>query len=163
MTVPTDLETCAGQTTLRIFAWHLVEELTEALDERPHVQFMSAPKFLGELADCFHFAIELLVRSGMKAEDFQFILEEPTNSMLAPIQARDKLIQNLGRAIHQLKFKIWKQDPKPTTIREYHWDLKVFFNSFLQLIRSEGYSHRELLDAYFAKAKTNHQRIAAGV
>ncbi len=73
--VPVDLHDNAGQARLKDFAWRITEELGEAmqcLKNKPWKQthmLTDVDHYKEELADAFHFFVELCILSGIEAED----------------------------------------------------------------------------------------------
>jgi len=72
--IPVDLHDCKGQARLKDFAWRVTEEIGEAMNclkNKPWKQthmLTDEEHYLEELADAFHFFIELCILSGMDAE-----------------------------------------------------------------------------------------------
>ncbi len=72
--VPVDLDSAKGQQRLKDFAWRVTEELGEAMNclkNKPWKQTqMETDKehFVEEIADAFHFFIELCILIGLDAE-----------------------------------------------------------------------------------------------
>jgi hypothetical protein len=77
--VPVDLTTHEGQAVLRSYAWYITEELGEAMNllkNRPWKQKtypVEVYKFYEELADAFHFFVELCILSGLSADDLYLL------------------------------------------------------------------------------------------
>ncbi|NIV96156.1 hypothetical protein GWN42_26045 [candidate division KSB1 bacterium] len=71
--VPVDMHSAQGQARLKDFAWRITEELGEAMNclkNKPwkKTQMLTdVTHYKEELADAFHFMIELMILSGMDA------------------------------------------------------------------------------------------------
>jgi len=72
--VPVDLNSHLGQARLKDFAWRITEELGEAMNCLKNKPWKTTQMltdqthYLEELADAFHFMIELMILSGLDAE-----------------------------------------------------------------------------------------------
>jgi hypothetical protein len=72
--VPVDLHSHSGQARLKDFAWRITEELGEAMNclkNKPWKQsqmLTDTDHYLEEIADAFHFFIELCILSGIDAK-----------------------------------------------------------------------------------------------
>lgn len=73
--VPVDINSHTGQNRLKNFAWRITEELGEAMNclkNKPWKQTMmetDEQHYQEELADAFHFFIELCILSGISAKE----------------------------------------------------------------------------------------------
>lgn len=72
--VPVNMHDPKGQARLKDFAWRITEEIGEAMNclknkpwKQTHME-TDVPHYQEELADAFHFFIELLILSGIDAE-----------------------------------------------------------------------------------------------
>ncbi|MDE2098833.1 MAG: hypothetical protein KGL39_16390 [Patescibacteria group bacterium] len=72
--IPVDLNSAKGQARLKDFAWRVTEELGEAMNclkNKPWKQsqmLTDIDHYLEEIADAFHFFVELCILSGIDAE-----------------------------------------------------------------------------------------------
>ena len=72
--VPVNIHDAAGQARLKDFAWRVTEELGEAMNtlkNKPWKQsqmLTDETHYLEEIADAFHFFIELCILSGLDAQ-----------------------------------------------------------------------------------------------
>lgn len=71
--VPVDIDDPAGQDRMKETAWRIVEELGEAMNCLKNKPWKQSPlatdqlHFYEELADFFHFSIELFIEAGLDA------------------------------------------------------------------------------------------------
>lgn len=72
--VPVDIDSHLGQARLKDFAWRITEEIGEAMNclkNKPWKQtqmLTDVDHYMEELADAFHFIIELFILSGIDAQ-----------------------------------------------------------------------------------------------
>lgn len=165
-----NLDRPLNQDRLRGLAWHTIEEFTEALDEPGESR-------LEELADTFHFLVELLITSGVTPSYLrQNIQMEPLAGLMAygvlknwPSYDEKELttlqlsfVVCLGAAMNTLKNRPWKQTMRETDIAVYFMRLRVATIEFLTVVAYMGYPAAELHRAYIRKNDINHQRIQGG-
>lgn len=166
--VALNLDRHSTQDRLRSLAWHTVEEFTEALDATPSTQ-------LEELADTFHFLVELLITSGVRPGWLS-----PAQNKLAALMTYGvednwpsfdtremptlqlSFVVSLGSAMNTLKNRPWKQTERETDIPVYFTRLKIALVEFLTVVSYMGYSAEDLYNAYFKKNSENHRRIQGG-
>jgi hypothetical protein len=73
--VPVDLQSYTGQARLKDFAWRITEELGEAMNCLKMKSWKTTPMdtdvdhYKEELADAFHFFVELCILSGIGAHE----------------------------------------------------------------------------------------------
>ena len=73
--VPVDLHSHLGQHRLKDFAWRITEELGEAMNCLKNKPWKSTPMqtdvqhYKEEIADAFHFFVELCILSGISPQD----------------------------------------------------------------------------------------------
>ena len=73
------------------------------------------------------------------------------------------LVESLAWAMHELKYKPWKQAPKDTQVANYqHKLLQVLFD-YIEYARSYDLDPEGLFNLYMGKSKVNKERIANGV
>lgn len=139
--IPADLSSYEGQAVIRLFLTYFAEEIWEAREEKGQARIV-------EYADALHFVVELCLRVAV-VPDEEYVAPLPPNAYI-------------GMILRGLRQKPWKQalvDSKVHLIRHYTQGL---FWAFLKMVEDEGITEEKLLEAYFAKAKTNHQRISSG-
>jgi len=114
---PVDLHDAHAQHKLKDYAWRFTEELTEATEARA-IHPDTPEHFEEELADAYHFLVELMTLSGTEHRipgepgecrlDWMFDQCNgwPYNSSLDSMAY--KAIECLGRAMNCLKNKPWK-------------------------------------------------------
>jgi hypothetical protein len=160
---PYDIQDPQAQKALRATAWYMIEELGEVWSS--HIE---ADRLI-EIADVFHFLVELFICSGIGPEflypahrvdkdrlDFAFETSVDSN------QAIEYLVYSLAVAMHCLKAKPWKAHPKTTSITLYHACLKPVFFAFIDFAANNGVTSESLFNAYMRKADVNKERIDGG-
>jgi len=166
-----NLDRPLNQDRLRGLAWHVIEEFTEALDGPKDEQ-------LEELADTFHFLVELLITSGVTPSYLSRHLSsgEPLTRMMSegilenwasldPLERpilQLSFVVCLGSAMNLLKNRPWKQTMRETDIPIYFARLRVATVEFLTVVGYMGYSAADLYQAYLGKHEVNQQRIREG-
>lgn len=167
--VPVDLLSFAGQDTIRGHAWRIVEEVAEAREARVKGTFNS---FVEEMADVLHFVVELMILSDVEVVD---LADRDASigdrlTLCYPMRGRPKIsedsawlefLDTLGDAIHELRWKAWKQNPVATNVKAYRWKLNDVFFAFCKVCDSAGIGPDLLHMAYFAKHRVNVERINA--
>lgn len=154
--LPMELNTRACQDRLRQFYAYIQEEVVEALTAKEE----DVP---GELSDILHFTTEFCLISGIQASRVEAVYEahraldifEPP-SMEHPLWTFQI---NLGLAMNQLKYKPWKQSPKPTDPEAFTSKVCTAYAYLLQAIRTAGCDPHTI---YFDKHKENVERIQTG-
>lgn len=161
--VPVNLQNRHGQARLRQLAWRIVEECAEVRSSREldHTH--------EELADVCHFLVELMVTAGCEPdfaeargramEDWFFETEAPIGGELCLLN----FIHKLALAIHQLKWRAWKQNPPSTDELKFKQHLAIAFHSFASLCAAYGMTADDLYAQYIRKNETNQKRISDGV
>lgn len=160
--IPFNLEDPKAQKQLRATAWYIVEEIGEVLDATNDNERHE------EVVDVFHFLTELLLCSGIGAKNiyprrddklehmFELAFNDTTlNSIL-------HLTERLADAMHCLKAKPWKQNPKITSIVMYQHKLIGVLFAFIEFAKSFGLTPDSLFSLYMGKAKVNQERIDTG-
>ena len=164
------LDVPGDQSIAREMAWNTVEEMAEALavitsktQDKNHL--------LDEVADSFSFYIELLIISGMTADDFK-----PTKStqkdklggwfdvdsdayQTDTRRAHSIFVEKLAIAINNLKNRKWRKTNVHTNDFIYKKDLFVTFLNFVRFVKELGLTDHDLFDAYVRKVEVNKFRI----
>lgn len=151
--IPFDLTSPKAQKQLRATAWYIVEEIGEALEADGDLQ---------ELVDVLHFLVELCLCSGVTPKELHSKGLSELYELCSPFSHR-LLIRNLALAMHCLKAKPWKSNPKPSNIEGYKMYLKGAFYSYISFVKFYGVTAPQLFEAYMGKAKVNQERIDGGV
>jgi len=179
---PVNLDDRFDQQRLKDLAWRVTEELTEATEARFH-----SPEDLThcreELADAFHFLIELSLTAGLTRRDIINNLKmgriEGSNTFLQGCLLKTmfrevsqkqhgqqhlnvacyKLIEDIGKAMNCLKNKPWKQTHLITDKPKFIGHL---CNSFLRMADCSldlGMDADQFYKMYFKKSEVNKFRI----
>lgn len=151
--IPFDLKSPKAQKQLRATAWFIVEEIGEALEAD------GSPE---ELADVLHFIVELCLFSGVTPNDIHSKGWEALFELCSPFSQR-LLIRNLAAAMHCLKAKPWKVNPKVSDTYQYKDFLVQVFYSFISFAKFYGLTANGLFYAYMGKAQVNQERIDGGI
>ena len=171
--VPVGLHNSAGQARLKDFAWRITEELVEAIDAihdgESHVH--------EELADTLHFLVEMMILSGITADDIApnrfelgldtlgavFLavqsLESPDRSKPSPIELSMEFIRQLGMSCHTLKCKPWKQSQVLTDVKVFRARMIGAFYAFIKVCLAFNLDDQSLFELYFKKSEVNKFRI----
>jgi len=162
--IPVDIRTFAGQEILRGHAWRIVEEVGEMLTAHTT---LSRQDWLEEVADVFHFVVELCIVAGIDDLPVIAVEDRLTLAFLTPSSSVDfdqfwlVFIEGLADAMHELKWKAWKKNPAPSNVRAFQWKLEDMVNQFFRACSASGISADELHCEYFKKHKVNQDRISA--
>ncbi len=175
-----DLNDRHAQSFVKDHAFRVVEELCEAvqqLEQEP----ANRNAILEEMADVYHFLIELCLTVGMNDLTIAYHgdqsvpvdstgckLKDLMDSMLWSTnddyrQAGWEVIKEIGLATNPLKNRPWKQSTRETNIDDVHFHLSCAHNNFLRLCVHLGINHVMLYSAYMGKNAANHNRIEDGV
>lgn len=162
--IPFKLSDCLAQKQLRTTAWYIVEEMGEVLKAKTSEDRQK------EIVDVFHFLVELLICSGIEAWQIYPIVEADKLDKLFiealhmdTDEATLDFVEELAWAIHHLKAKPWKQNPRPTSEIMYKHKLLGAFFAFIHYAKSYGLTPDLLFNSYMGKAKINKERIDSGV
>ena len=172
---PVPLHTLAGQRVIKDFAWRTVEELTESYEAwEKHQGDRSVAELhaLEELADSFHFFVELLHFAGITAQQcFDTVLEFPYVDRLTrdfPHQTDENRYRRIslywsatyriGIAMNFLRNKPWKQSQVPTDERRFREACLVAFAALVDCWAGIGYTMEELFQFYMRKSEVNKFR-----
>jgi len=143
-----NIDTLAGQNKLRLTIYFFLEELTEARHAEPS-------DLVEEFADALHFLVELALFSGLTPEEID------TSPTFQGTGNWEDVYATAMLAGHELKFKPWKQNPKPTSSAKFRQFVCQIFAEFFALVcQSYGIDLQVLYEAYHAKHRVNNQRIA---
>jgi hypothetical protein len=160
--IPFDLANPLAQKQLRTTAWYMIEEIGEALDatnERDKHE---------EVVDVCHFLIELLLCSGINPGSIYPAREDKLERMFelaqpgATFTSTLHLVERLADAMHCLKAKPWKKNPKDTSLVIYRHKLIGVFFAFIEFAKSYGLDPDSLYNLYLGKANVNKERIDSG-
>jgi hypothetical protein len=170
--VPVNLDDAKGQARIKDFAWRCTEELMEAMDA-----YRNKTHFGEEIADAFHFLVELTILAGYSNKDvvenfgpykgiyevggddldllYSVIHVENVDSTLKSVM--DFLIA-LGMTCHTLKNKPWVQTQRVTDKKEFKRRLLYSFLKFIRLCFVTEIDAQSLYDLYFRKSEVNKFR-----
>ena len=179
---PVNLDDKFAQQRLKDLAWRVTEELTEATEARFH-----SPEDLThcreELADAFHFLVELALTAGLTRVDLvhnchlapivdaqTFVQGCVLKSLFREVSHKHhgqqhlkiacyNLIEDIGLAMNCLKNKPWKQTHITTNKPKF---LLHLCNSFLRIADCAldlGMSADDFYKMYFRKSEVNKFRI----
>lgn len=180
--VPVDLDDAKGQARIKDFAWRCTEELMEAMDAHQH-----KIHFGEEIADAFHFLVELIILSGLTAMDMAMHLYPDIKVGILPNEGiplqeiEDKLdllfrsysiegkagsirfvvtefLIALGMTCHTLKNKPWVQTQRITDKEEFKKRLVKTFQEFIGICIAAEIDSESLFNLYFRKSKVNEFR-----
>lgn len=171
---PVSLHTFNGQRIIKDFAWRTVEELAESFEawqkhDDPKIAELHA---LEELADSFHFFVELLQFAGISAQqcldvvtEFPFVNRLIRDFPAKPDEVRynrvtlywDVTYKN-GVAMNYLRNKPWKQSQVPTDERRFREACLVTFAALVDCWAGIGYTMEELFQFYMRKSEVNKFR-----
>ena len=149
---PVNIDAPRVQWFIKEQAWRITEELLEWRDASSGLHKDE------ELADAWHFALELLIWSEtpMSTLTLQDLLEFPDPPpTLNPHEQFLLVLTSLGRAMQCLKNKPWKQTPTSTDIGMYQGALLDFLKKLGYFTASLGWAPSTLYDRYMRKAAVN--------
>lgn len=165
--VPVDLNDAKGQARIKDFAWRCTEELMEGMDA-----FQHKIHFEEEIADAFHFLVELVILSGFTATDMathlalsgdedklDLLFDSYTHRITMTIkQTVLKFLTSLGMTCHLLKNKPWVQTQRLTDKKEFKIRLIYAFNEFMGICHAAKITSKTLYNLYFRKSDVNKFR-----
>lgn len=147
-----------AQAKLRMLAGYVVEEIAEALDEK----WCGSTNFHEEIADAFHYLVELLIVSGVPIQHGDLESTFAT-AMKFTCQAEgmewSQFIVTLMRAINMLKNKPEKKRLRPLDLGLFRVRLVQAFEYFIAAAKHDGITAEILAASYFSKADVNNQRL----
>jgi hypothetical protein len=161
---PISLHTAAGQRVIKDFAWRTVEELTESCEawqKHGHDEIAAKEHALEELADSFHFFVEMLVFAGISVEqclelgNFENVLHEEAGA-LSSIYWRPTYA--IGLAMNFLRNKAWKTSQVATDEKRFREALLQAYFQMTYIWAELGYTWRDLYTYYFRKSEVNKFR-----
>lgn len=160
--VPLSIDSKRGQEAMRLLAWRFTEEIGEAID----ADYKRLPAlFREEVADAFHFLVEILIFAGVSVSDASQALRDsplPRISMVGNNRDQGWLdtILELTLAINRLKNRPWSRTEKPLAdIPVFRRALTRVFRRFFHSAETCGISYSDLLESYEKKNEINHARI----
>lgn len=160
--VPLDLDTKRSQEGLRLLAWRITEEVGEAL----HALYLNQHEsFREEVADVFHFIVELMILVDVTPTEANHLLIErgyPSRVMIN--QDSDRcwmdLIVELALALNHLKNRPWSKKEKPLEAPElFRRAVSRVFVRFITACGRSGIDYYQLFGSYIKKNEINHGRI----
>ena len=169
--VPVDLDDAKGQARIKDFAWRCTEELMEAMDAHQHKIHLGE-----EIADAFHFLVELVILAGFNAEDI--VQDPPLGEIRDKSDRLDILYREaatmgygavlfdtimwflipLGMTCHCLKNKPWVRTQRVTDKKEFKEKLCFAFRRFIYICIMAGIDAQGLYSLYYRKSKVNEFR-----
>jgi hypothetical protein len=165
--VPVDIHDRMGQARLKDFAWRVTEELMESLEAyRLHPELDTHYK--EEIADAFHFLVELAILSGIGPAEIGTATcnRDALSGMFSfhtgarPFdQSIVEVILSVGRGMNLLKNKPWKNTHMVTDVPRYAAFIIESFRYFAAVCTAGGMTPDDLFDLYFRKSEVNKFRI----
>lgn len=153
------------QALARRYAWQITEEVCEALD------VYGEDSFQEEVADVYHFLIELLLVMEMDLDiremmpnslEEQFELRSPHIEDgfpgMSPLDYWTLFIQQLGMTMNRLKNRPWRIINRPTDRPAFLEDLRLCFIAFYHACDASDVTPLSLTLAYSSKSIINEQR-----
>lgn len=168
-----NLNTCAGQARIRELTARVCMECAEFERTTPR-----STESLDELADVFHFLVELFIcigvdpktispHCGNHADHDSLVCSFVVAANTITVRSLDtryvwaELTDALWHWVNQLKFKPWKRHPKKTDVEAFRSCAKAIFVSFLRICLYLDVDDNALNAAYFRKHQENESRIAS--
>lgn len=163
------------QYVIKDYAWRTIEELAEAYEDVETIE-LNRDHFYEELADVFHFFVELCLvlelnpgafidinPIGQDVLEFLFNLAEPEGSGdNARYKQHFQFTTTLGLAMECLKNKPWKQKESPVDWPKFLHLIRASMFELISLYKLEGLTADKLYEIYMRKAAINHERIRSG-
>ena len=167
-----DLHDRFAQHRLKDFAWRITEELAEASEAmRLHP---GTNHGIEEIADAYHFLVELSLMVGWTADIFTEQLQLGPSDRLDQMfkyayQTRDQtrptvyeafwfFTETLGITMNRLKNKPWKTTHMMTDTTKFHTSLAQTHCAFMVLCASLELTAGDLYRIYFQKSEVNKFR-----
>lgn len=159
--IPFDVTNTYAQKQLRATAWYMVEEIGEVLTAPLETQ-------QEEVIDVLHFLVELLICSGITPEQIYPASKDKLSDLFLNHShiyenSCEYLIETLAIAVHHLKAKPWKANPKETLVTIYQNDLVQVLFAFIEFAGFYGLTPDSLYNIYMGKANVNQKRIEGNV
>lgn len=177
--MPWRLDSRPYQEEFRLLAWRCTEEVIEAIEEYAASSFGQIEKFHEEIADAFHFFVELCLATGVTPDEvldgLPMVAEDwtPGSCRLshsfrfcgtAPGDGIDTrwycFVHLLGKAMFRFRQRPWRTDDRKTDRAAFVSDLSAAYFSFITACKRSGLNADSLYAAYFAKSKINDQRTS---
>lgn len=165
---PVSLHTQHGNRIIRDFAWRTVEELAESYEAwYKHAGHEDGELHaLEEMADAFHFWVELLLYAGVNAYTLRNLAFPPLVASYGdnPPKALHYwyVTFKIGIAMNFLRNKAWKTSQVPTDEKRFREALLDAHVAMLQLWSEQGYGPDVLFAFYFKKSEVNKFRQRTG-
>lgn len=172
--IPVDLDDAKVQARIKDFAWRCTEELMEAMDAYQHKTHLGE-----EIADAFHFLVELVILAGFSAKDIvkgvylkEIQDKSPTEDKLDVLYREAGttgygavlfdtvmwFLISLGMTCHCLKNKPWVKTQRVTDKEEFKKRLCFAFRRFIYICIMAGIDAESLYGLYFRKSEVNKFR-----
>lgn len=151
-----DLDIPSDQQLIRAMAWSVVEEAGEAIEVvegSKHFEHL-----LDEVADMSHFYIELLIMSGISAEEFKEHSSRVLETYDYSVAFKDFTVR-LALTVNTLKNRFWRKTNLKTDQEKYRERLIGTVESFLRFVYSLKINKEKFVDAYLRKNEVNKFRI----
>lgn len=159
-----------NQLRIREYAWRIVEEIGEAFNEG-----MNTAKKHEEIADAFHFLIEMFIVCDMSELSFESssVYSDALAYAFAKIETSSEdfvnqddywmaFIRDLSMTMNVLKNKPWKSTYRSTDTALFFTRMQWLLTSFCRAAFHSGLRCERLYEEYMRKADVNHRRIDAG-
>lgn len=148
------------QEEFRLLAWRFTEELQEARAEMIILR-ESKETLREEIADAFHFLVELGLAIGMAPDSGLPPLE--TIESLPTAHWKPHLpfwfcVSSMAALMVSFRQRPWRTDNRLTWTARVHQAFNYLLIDFYRLCKELGISSDELFSAYMAKNAVNHQR-----
>lgn len=157
-----DYDNARFQMKARRLAWQITEEIGEAVE----IRALGSSDFVVEVADAFHFLLELIIVCEAIGIFHESTLEEIFEDLSTPVHGSDpwlNVIVQLSRAANLLKNRPHKRISTPTPASRLKTRLRDTFYAFGRACIYSDITAMDLASAYFGKAKLNDGRIEGGV
>jgi dimeric dUTPase (all-alpha-NTP-PPase superfamily) len=168
------IDSTKRQYVMKDFAWRITEELMEAVEAWRKWQFSRNDTDLEhsqeEIADSFHFFVELLILAGISDKDLMMECQgkDPITFYMASMSAaRDQLdidsrivvfLEALGCAMNCLKQKPWKQTQMFTDIKKFRQLLHKAFGRWVYMAQGFKLTSKGIVEIYLKKHRVNEFR-----
>lgn len=165
---PLRLNSRSDQEHFRLLAWRLFEEVTEAISAIE----MRKPRLVveEEVADAFHFLVELGLATGIRAGDVEDLFQKDKvvyplagTSVENKITAWMTFSASLGFHMQVLRQRPWRTDDRLTELNRWLKEYRTTFSQFLGTCGVCSISLDDLYVAYFSKSKINDERTRAQI
>lgn len=173
---PWPIDDRKAQEAFRLLAWRCTEEVIEAVELHfecvDHFSEYEA-KFNEEVADAFHFFVELCLATGISPGDLVSEVEECVDGLSASFgfcgrgddhetipQRWAFFTYKLGLAMHYLRQRPWRTDDRPTDVKAFRAAMIGAYLTFISACKRSNINADTLYNAYFAKSKINDERTA---